>query len=949
MTSIHRALLCGTSALALCSIVTVQAFAEDIETVVVTGIRGSLRDSLIMKRNSDLVTDNISTKDIGQLPDVTIAEELNRLPGVNTQRDRGNASQASVRGLGPRFVFGLVNGREVASSEPTQDVRWEIFPSEILGGVQVYKTQDATLIPGGIAATIDIRTTDPLAYEGPSLQLRAGPTYNDEGDLLPKYDGLGFRGSAGYITHLSDDLAIAVAASFQRERNGFPDMTSWGENQFGAPNGGAPGNLACTPAPACAGPAGGPQPGVTLANQTPTPWGGQTEIKLLTQDRYGLAGAATWRVLPELVVKADALWSNYQINEHQIQQWYNAGGTWGNWQGSNYNLYHDVNSHFTLDSQQHVVAATLSDTTFAPGEGFLEVDNMLAHYQEAHTVIAGGLNFDWTSGDWNAKLDLSHSEAWRNNRWLAFGTVGGFAQTSTFDYRADVVPAVTTPGFDPANISAQTAVSGRSQDVGPEYSRDHINAATLDVTKAIGGSFFTDLDFGGRFSDRQKSHWNYDYQVPLAGGQSFANPLGGPVALPAADLMSFKLSDFVTPNLLYGNVEKLVPLVFGSVGNTLPGSSVLANCHFTNPVAPFNTIFPCEANGTSATGSNGDPIPYDNAPGRWQVKEITGEGYAKVAFAHNVGDIPMTGSVGLRIEDVATTSTGYQTLDGGATFQPVRVTNHYTNVLPSLNLNFHVADDQILRFGAAIATSRPPLDALRTGYTLNPLAIPTPNGSGGDPTLKPFMSNQVDLDYEWYFHDESLFSVALYYKHIGTFIGIASSQQVINGTTYTISSPANGKGGNVQGIELTFQTRLYFLPSFLSDFGVYTNYSFADSDIKEFSPEFNPYPMGGLARHTAEFDLFYNLGGFEARAAFKYHSKFTEIPGWNAGQLFELAPEKTLDLSASYQWNEHVGLRFQIGNVTNEVSRASTENDPNDLARYDVFGRRYLFDISYRN
>ena len=108
--------------------------SDSLCEVVVTGVRQSMRDSVIMKQNSDLITDNISTADIGQLPDVTIAEELNRLPGVNTTRDRGNASQAAIRGLGPRLVFGLVNGREVASSEPSQDLRWEIYPSEVLSG-----------------------------------------------------------------------------------------------------------------------------------------------------------------------------------------------------------------------------------------------------------------------------------------------------------------------------------------------------------------------------------------------------------------------------------------------------------------------------------------------------------------------------------------------------------------------------------------------------------------------------------------------------------------------------------------------------------------------------------------------------------------------------------------------------------------------------------------------
>src|SRR5579862_8624405 len=208
-------LLSGASALALCSVVTSAALADDsnIETVVVTGVRGSLRDSLAAKKISPLVTDNISTKDIGQLPDVTIAEELNRLPGVNTTRDRGNASQASVRGLGPRLVLGLVDGREVASSEPSQDLRWEIYPSELLSGAQVYKTQDASLVPGGIAATVDIRTLSPLDYHGPEYSLRAGPTYNDESKGLPNYSGVGYRGSGGIIKHINDDFAVSLAGS----------------------------------------------------------------------------------------------------------------------------------------------------------------------------------------------------------------------------------------------------------------------------------------------------------------------------------------------------------------------------------------------------------------------------------------------------------------------------------------------------------------------------------------------------------------------------------------------------------------------------------------------------------------------------------------------------------------------------------------------------------------
>ena len=121
----------------------------------------------------------------------------------------------------------------------------------------------------------------------------------------------------------------------------------------------------------------------------------------------------------------------------------------------------------------------------------------------------------------------------------------------------------------------------------------------------------------------------------------------------------------------------------------------------------------------------------------------------------------------------------------------------------------------------------------------------------------------------------------------------------------------------------------------------------------------DPYPMGGLAKNSDEFDLFYDRGGFEARIATKYHSSFTMIPGWASGQLDTLDPEITVDGTVSYQWNENIGLRLQALNLTNQVTRFSGgrqagdalrgSNDPNDLAAYSVFGRTFMFDISYKD
>lgn len=958
-----------------------------METVVVTGIRSSLRDSLSMKQNSTLITENISTKDIGELPDITIGEELNRLPGVNTQRDRGNASQVAIRGLGPRFVLGLVNGREVASSEPTQNVRYESYPSEILSAAQVYKTQDASIIGGGIAATIDIRTASPLSFNGPMLQLRAGPSYNTEADKLPHYDGLGFRGSAGFNYHFNDNFAVSLAASVQREKNGYPNLSFWTENTnqpdtlWGDPanlTGNDPTRIVTLP-----------DGSTGLSGGNPAPWGAQTEVKNLQQDRYGLAGTAEWRVNDKLTIKADGLYSAYIISENQYQQWYDySGGVWnaGNWvncgsadvtaglitaaqyaacTNSNTNFgnngipgiaatldpygwgagashyYVTGGSTFSVDNMGHVVTANLPSA-------YIDIQNNFARYWQRQTLVVGGLNLDYTAGQWQAKLDLSHSEAWRNNQWLNFQTSDQWVQGSGYNMLEGTKPYVTA-GSDPSvptnNLTTYSAGSRASGgagwcnnclDAGPEQTRDHISAIAGDISRAFDGSFITAVDLGMRWAARAKTHHQWDYTIwtPTA-------------TLAASDLDPFTIKDFSVPTMLYANWDKVAPKVYGSMANTLPAA--LGG-------TAGNTYLGTASWGTDqqgATAANG----FKNQILDWKVQETSLAGYLKLEFEHDVAGIPMQGNIGVRVEDLKTVSTGTQ-LSGG-TLSPIYIGNHYTDALPSIVLNFHTTDDQVLRFGSSMAVSRPPLDTLNTGYSLNPSTSAEPaTNTGGNPMLKPFRATNVDLSYEWYFHEESMASVAGYYKHLVTYIGSGITQLNIGGQNYNITAPTNGKGGDLYGVEFVFQSRLYFLPSFLSDFGVYANASFVDSNIKEFHPILNPYPMGGLAKNSDEFDLFYDRGGFEARLATKYHTKFTMIPGWTSGQLDTLDSEFTVDFTASYQWNDHIGTRFQALNLTDQVTRFSGgrqggdalrgSNDPNDLAAYSVFGRTLMLDVSYK-
>jgi TonB-dependent receptor len=988
--SLQHAFLCGVSVAAFMLPAMAQ---ESVETITVTGYRTSLRDSLEMKQKSALITENISTKDIGQLPDITIGEELNRLPGVNTQRDRGNASQVAIRGLGPRFVFGLVNGREVASSEPTQNVRYESYPSEILTGAQVYKTQDASLIGGGIAATIDIRTSSPLEYNGPVLQVRLGPSYNTEADNLPHYDPLGFRGSIGLNYHVTDNFAFSLAGSMQRQKNGYPTLKFWTENTNQPDTGwGNPANLTGKdPTKLITLPDGS----TALTGGNPAPWGGSTEVKNLQQDRYGLAGTAEWKVNDSLVIKADGLISSYVISENQYEQYYDANGTaWpgGNWyacdassvtagiittdmlaacktsytrygndgipgvaagSGASY-WYTTPGSSFKVDGMGHVVSATLN-TGGTDGSGAwntVPLANNINRYYQRQTLIVSGLNFAYNQGPWQAKLDLSHSEAWRNNQWLGFQTNLQYAATTGFNMERGTAPYVTSslnPAIPANNTTAYTVgappiASGgagwctKCIDAGPEQTRDHVSAIAGDVSHDFEGSFISKISAGMRWSARAKTHhkWDYAIQMPDA-------------TLPTSDLESFTIKDFTVPPMLYANWKVVAPIVFKDMANTVP--EALGGTKGN----PYLGTASWDADQQGARAANG----FQNLILDWKVQETSIGGYLKAEFDHTIGGIPVQGGIGVRVEDLKTVSTGWQH-NTDDSFTPVRLGNHYTDALPSVYLNAHVTDDQLVRFGASMAVSRPPLDTLNTGYNISTVQQggQPPSGTSGNPMLKPFRATNVDLDYEWFFHEESMVSVAGYYKHIMNYIGSGITPMAFSGNTYPVSAPVNGKGGDLYGLEMVFQSRFYFLPGFLSDFGVYANASFVDSNIKEFHPITNPYSMAGMAHNSDEVDLWYSKGGFEARIAMKYHSSFTMVPGWDSQQLDTLDPETTIDFITSYQWNDNIGLRFQAMNLTNQATRMSGarqgdavlrgSNDPNDLAAYSVFGRTFMFEVSYK-
>ncbi|MFT4253093.1 MAG: TonB-dependent receptor, partial [Caulobacter sp.] len=475
---------------------------------------------------------------------------------------------------------------------------------------------------------------------------------------------------------------------------------------------------------------------------------------------------------------------------------------------------------------------------------------------------------------------------------------------TSFDWRAGRTPTITT-SQDSINLS-QTADLNGSYD-GPEHLRDELKAAALDFTRDFGGGVFKSVQFGARVSDRTKKHDSYSFETtPLMVNGSYKT-------IPTSMLTSYKLSDGANvPALLTGDIDALAAYIYG------PHAFDVSNA--TEELAE-----------------------------RWSVGEKVYEGYGKLNFAADAfAGSWLTGNVGVRVVHTETSSTGFQqdTNASVATFNAVKIDNDYTDVLPSANLKFDFQEGRIFRLGLAKVIARPPLDELRASRTLANWAPWT--GSAGNPNLKPFEAIQLDASFEYYFRPEALAAISYYYKDVDSYIGWKQSAVTYGGQTYAVSSPTNGGGGYIQGVEFTFQTPFFFLPKGFDKFGIYSNYAYVDSDLKEFSPANNPLSLTGLAKNTATIDLWYANGPVEARLGWKYHSPMTVIYGWSGSDLQTLDTEKTLDFSSSWQINETVGVRFQVNNLTNQELRMYRDNDPNRIGRYDSYGRRYLVDVTMK-
>lgn len=215
------------------------AFAQEAaaeaatDQIVITGFRASLQSATAIKKKTETVVESVNAEDIGKLPDNSIGESIARLPGLAAQRSNGRANIISIRGFGPDFSTTTLNGREQTTTNDSRAVEFDQFPSEILSGVDVYKTSQANRTAGGLVGSIDLRTIRPLDAKKRIIAIGARGTLVDQ-KVIPTVTNKGYRVFGTFVDTFADDtMGIALSAAYSDEPYQTHDWNAWGYGGYG--------------------------------------------------------------------------------------------------------------------------------------------------------------------------------------------------------------------------------------------------------------------------------------------------------------------------------------------------------------------------------------------------------------------------------------------------------------------------------------------------------------------------------------------------------------------------------------------------------------------------------------------------------------------------------------------------------------------------------------------
>ena len=888
----------------------------ELDTVTVTGFRGSLEKALDKKRSEIGVVDAIVAEDIADFPDLNLAESLQRIPGVSISRDAGEGRNISVRGLDSQFTRVRINGMEALTTTGGTDSSgganrgrgfdFNVFASELFNSITVRKTASADIEEGALGATVDLQTARPFDYDGFTFVTGAQLGYNDlASDLDPRATMLVSN------TWADNKFGALLSVAYTKRR-----LVEEGHSTVRWDNGLSSGGFAGTPAAESA-----------SVFHPRIPRYGVLEHE---QERLGVTASLQFDATDKTSFGLDMMYADLDatrtenfLNGLSFSRGACASGTAGA----------ACRAAGASGKPETVVLESVVDERGNLVYGrFNNVDvRSEARYDELETKFTQ-FNFyadHELTDDFKLHFEGGRAKSEFENPIQTTITLDRTnAQNYTWDYRNNDRLPVINNGFDVNDPAQWRFINGVSEiRLRPQYADNTIDNVSLGMAWALTDNFT--LKGGGQFKEytftSREERRSSELVVP---------------ALPAGTTLAdftrtIKLEDIRN----VGDSQWLIPDIdaFNRAFDIYSDSG----------------IFAVSDQVSSVLGNNRSVTERDQ--GFW----LQGD------FTTQIGSLPLSGNVGLRQVTTRQSSTGWSTVGGTPVLTTVE--RSYEDTLPSFNLVADVTPDFLIRFAAAKVMARPGLANLTPGVTVN-VSGGNRVVNGGNPLLDPFRAKTADLSFEWYFAEESLLALGLFYKDIDSFVqtsretrpystsGLPAS--LLDGTGATVNDdfqfniPLNTPGGPLKGLEFTYQQPFVFLPGFWSDFGVQLNYTYVDSKIQYMTAAGATSlrtDLTGLSKNAYNATLYYEGDKFSARVSAAYRDDYlTTVPGRNNNDVEGTAETLTIDMSASYKINDHFELTLEGLNLTDEFQDQWVDSIGDRASVYHHTGRQYFVGARYK-
>ncbi|MCW3849523.1 TonB-dependent receptor [Sphingomonas sp. LB-2] len=782
--------------------------SQDGQEIIVTGYRGSLQSSTNAKRNATGFTDSIFAEDIGKFPDTNIAESFNRVPGVTISREiTGEGLQVTIRGLGTNFTRVLLNNAPVAVSSTgrsdaqgtNREVDLDLFPTELFTQLTVQKSPTASMLEGGAAGTVNMRSARP--FDNPGTHITYSGQLTNSSNAGSKW---GYRGSI-LASYTSGNFGILLGVSGVRNRintTGYetigltnPNLsatqnTSATRNSTGGGNWTIPGSV----------PANANIPGVAtgtvidqafLLAQNPganitqidnglLPRLGRPMVEFGTKERLNFVGSLEYKG-DGIHAYIDGMFGRKLNEMERIDM---------NWVGRNGAII-PVNTQY--DRTDCTNGCVVTKGTYYNAQFFFEYRPFIEHVQ--YWGVNPGLEVE-LSDDLKFDINANYTKSIFHRESPTVGPVtpASSGVTVNFNNNDGYEPTITT-NIDLANPASFGWPGGRlnmqderrstytkgvrgNLEWGDSTLNLRVGAAYDDVARQISGYDNTGPWQNATCGDRPSVNLPAPNRSPLCEGLNTPNPAGyptypaygtgytagsaGPVTYGGSLVTNAQLPSFLRPS---------------------PGAFLAVNWEAFKAATNYDTYHNQSPEvGGSNTGASGG-----------YVRERTLGAYAELNGDTAFGDNRLTWNVGVRwvrtqqriggrtsITDprnntdpdgagpLPDTCPGPGNLRDGSCYpnvvSVVYTENTYDNWLPSASGAFHIGDNAVVRASVSRTMTRPNPSQMLPGLNFSSPSADV--GSVGNSALTPFISDNLDLGFEYYTGAEGYIGFAAFRKAV---------------------------------------------------------------------------------------------------------------------------------------------------------------------------------------